>query len=52
MGRFIEGILPEIPLGMRIELVTDTFAPEGNGGAMTLGRLVEGLRRRGHLVHV
>jgi len=37
---------------MRIELVTDTFPPDVNGVAMTLGRLVAGLRERGHLVHV
>lgn len=37
---------------MRIEFVTDTFAPDVNGVAMTLGRLVTGLRERGHLVHV
>ncbi len=37
---------------MRIDLITDTFAPEVNGVAMTLGRLTDGLRARGHLVHV
>lgn len=37
---------------MRIDIVTDTFAPDVNGVAMTLGRLVMGLRERGHLVHV
>lgn len=37
---------------MRIDIVTDTFAPDVNGVAMTLGRLVEGLRRKGHLVHI
>ncbi|MEM9080981.1 MAG: glycosyltransferase [Verrucomicrobiota bacterium] len=37
---------------MRIEFVTDTFSPDVNGVAMTLGRLVDGLRGRGHLVHV
>lgn len=37
---------------MRIEFVTDTFPPDINGVAMTLGRLVDGLRSRGHLVHV
>ncbi|GHC64587.1 glycosyltransferase [Roseibacillus persicicus] len=37
---------------MRIEFVTDTFPPDVNGVAMTLGRLVEGLRAQGHLVHV
>jgi UDP-2,3-diacylglucosamine pyrophosphatase LpxH/glycosyltransferase involved in cell wall biosynthesis len=37
---------------MRIEMVTDTFAPDVNGVAMTLGRLADGLRGRGHRVHV
>lgn len=37
---------------MRIDIVTDTFAPDINGVAMTLGRLSEGLRDRGHRVHV
>ncbi len=37
---------------MRIDIVTDTFAPDINGVAMTLGRLVQGLRRNGHLVHI
>jgi UDP-2,3-diacylglucosamine pyrophosphatase LpxH/glycosyltransferase involved in cell wall biosynthesis len=37
---------------MKIEIVTDTFAPDVNGVAMTLGRLRDGLRQRGHRVHV
>jgi glycosyltransferase involved in cell wall biosynthesis len=37
---------------MKIDIVTDTFAPDINGVAMTLGRLTDGLRRRGHRVHV
>jgi UDP-2,3-diacylglucosamine pyrophosphatase LpxH/glycosyltransferase involved in cell wall biosynthesis len=37
---------------MKIVIVTDTFAPDVNGVAMTLGRLREGLRERGHRVHV
>ncbi len=37
---------------MKIEIVTDTFLPDINGVAMTLGRLTTGLRRRGHEVHV
>lgn len=32
---------------MRLALATETYPPEVNGVAMTLGRLVEGLRRRG-----
>ncbi len=37
---------------MRIALVTETFPPEVNGVAMTLSRLVGGLRARGHVVEV
>jgi glycosyltransferase involved in cell wall biosynthesis len=37
---------------MKIDIVTDTFPPDVNGVAMTLGRLMEGLRERGHRVHV
>jgi glycosyltransferase involved in cell wall biosynthesis len=36
----------------RIDLVTETWPPEVNGVAMTLARLTEGLRARGHLVRV
>ena len=35
---------------MRILLVTETYPPEINGVAMTTGRMVEGLRGRGHWV--
>ncbi|GAA5483386.1 glycosyltransferase [Haloferula sargassicola] len=37
---------------MRVDIITDTYAPDINGVAMTLGRLAHGLRERGHLVHV
>ena len=37
---------------MRITLVTETFPPEINGVAMTLGRLVEAMRGRGHTLQV
>lgn len=37
---------------MKIDIVTDTFAPDVNGVAMTLGRLTDGLRKRNHRVHV
>lgn len=37
---------------MKIDIVTDTFVPDVNGVAMTLGRLTDGLRTRGHRVHV
>ncbi|WP_296231772.1 glycosyltransferase family 4 protein [Pseudomonas sp. UBA4617] len=37
---------------LRITLVSETFPPEINGVANTLGRLSEGLRQRGHKVEV
>jgi glycosyltransferase involved in cell wall biosynthesis len=37
---------------LRIAVVTETYPPEVNGVAMTLGRLVEALRRRGHFVQL
>ncbi|CAI09303.1 glycosyltransferase family 4 protein [Aromatoleum aromaticum] len=35
-----------------IAVVTETFPPEVNGVAMTLGRLVHGMRERGHRVSI
>jgi len=40
------------PRRLRIALVTETWAPEINGVAMTLGRLVRALAARGHHVQV
>lgn len=37
---------------LRIALVTETWAPEVNGVAMTLGRMVDGLISRGHRVQL
>ena len=37
---------------MRIALVTETFTPEVNGVAMTLGRITEGLLRLGHTLQI
>lgn len=37
---------------LRIALVTETYPPEINGVAMTLGRMVEGLIARGHRVQL
>lgn len=34
---------------MRIDVATDTYEPDVNGVALTLERLVRGLRTRGHL---
>lgn len=42
----------EIYTRMKIDIVTDTFAPDVNGVAMTLGKLIHGLRMRKHRVHV
>lgn len=35
---------------LNVTLITETFIPEINGVANTLGRLCEGLRLRGHRV--
>ncbi len=37
---------------LRIALVTETYPPEINGVAMTLGKAVEALRLRGHEIHL
>lgn len=37
---------------MKIDIVTDTFSPDVNGVAMTLGHLSKGLKLRGHRIHV
>ncbi|MBB5203870.1 glycosyltransferase involved in cell wall biosynthesis [Inhella inkyongensis] len=37
---------------LRIALVTETYPPEVNGVALSVARLVEGLRGRGHHVHL
>ncbi|MFI5337236.1 MAG: glycosyltransferase family 4 protein [Opitutales bacterium] len=37
---------------LHLTLVTETYAPEINGVAMTLGRLVDGLAQRGHRLTV
>lgn len=37
---------------LRVALVTETYPPEVNGVAMTLGRLVEALQRRSHFVQL
>ena len=39
---------PPGPTHLHLVLVTETYAPEINGVAMTLGRLVDGLAQRGH----
>jgi hypothetical protein len=37
---------------LRIAMVTETYLPEVNGVAMTVGRMVEGMRQRQHHVHL
>ncbi len=45
-------MLPALPRPLRIACVTETWPPEVNGVAMTIARLVEGLRARGHVVQL
>ena len=42
----------ETAIAIRVCVVTETYPPEINGVAMTLSRLVDGLRARGHEVSV
>lgn len=42
----------QAPANLRVSVVTETFPPEVNGVAMTLGRIVNGLIERGHVVQV
>ena len=44
--------LPSVRPQMRIAVVTETYPPEVNGVAMTLGRLVAGLQVRNHQVQL
>lgn len=43
---------PPAKRAMRIAMVTETYPPEINGVAMTMGRIVEGLQSRGHTVQL
>ncbi len=40
------------PQRLRIAVVTETFPPEINGVAMTIGRMVVGLHQRGHAIQL
>ncbi len=40
------------PAPLNIALVTETYLPEVNGVAITIGRMVEGLLRRQHNIHL
>lgn len=44
--------LPTSRTQLRIAIVTETYPPEVNGVAMTLGRLVEGLQARNHRIQL
>ncbi len=44
--------LPSMRPQMRIAMVTETYPPEVNGVAMTLGRMVNGLQVRNHQVQL
>lgn len=43
---------PAAVRGMRVAMVTETYPPEINGVAMTMGRIVAGLQSRGHAVQL
>ena len=43
---------PSPPTQLRIAVVTETYPPEVNGVAITIGRMVHGLRQRQHHIHV
>ncbi|HEX7810755.1 MAG TPA: glycosyltransferase family 1 protein [Burkholderiales bacterium] len=49
---FVLRELPETQSSLRVTVVTETYPPEVNGVAMTLGRMVEGLQRRRHRVQL
>ncbi len=41
-----------VPAPLQIALVTETYLPEVNGVAITIGRMVHGLRQRGHHIRL
>lgn len=41
-----------VPAPLSISLVTETYLPEVNGVAITIGRMVHGLLKRGHRIHM
>ncbi len=45
-------VFPSRSQSLRIALVTETYPPEINGVAMTLGRQVDELQRRGHQIQL
>ena len=51
-GAFVVEDLRGARRSLRIAVVTETYPPEVNGVAMTVGRLVEGLLRQGHTIQL
>ena len=45
-------IIPHRSAQLNIALVTETYLPEVNGVAITIGRMVDGLRQQGHHIHM
>lgn len=43
---------PNTPTPLQIAMVTETYPPEVNGVAITIKHLVNGLRQRGHCIHL
>ncbi len=50
--RFMMNETEGLPKRLRIALVTETYLPEVNGVAITIGRMVHGLCERGHDIHL
>lgn len=48
----MENVESRLGTPLRIALVTETYPPEINGVAITLGRMVDGLLKRQHAIHV
>jgi hypothetical protein len=51
-GQVICQQLPIARKTLRVAVVTETYPPEVNGVAMTIGRMVAGLRQRQHQVQL
>lgn len=43
---------PAAARSLRVAVVTETYPPEVNGVAMTIGRMIAGLRQRGHRIQL
>lgn len=51
IGIDIDELSPRSP-SLRVAMVTETYPPEVNGVARTVGLMAEGLRRRGHAIQI